>query len=66
MTKINLTASDVYKIIWLRPGSKSFLDACRNAGFPNPKENKIDYKIRRKFYDLKKKIKIKKTEKLLP
>ena len=46
MTKINLTASDVYRIIRLRPDSKSFLDACRNAGFPSPKENKIDYKIR--------------------
>tara|TARA_Y100001970_G_scaffold18580_1_gene20847 strand:- start:101 stop:301 length:201 start_codon:yes stop_codon:yes gene_type:complete len=65
MTKINLTASDVNRIKWWRPGSKSFLDACRNAGFSSPKENKIDYKIRRKFYDLKKKIKVKKTEKLL-
>ena len=46
MIKINLTASDVYRIIWWRPTSKSFLDACRNAGFPNPKDNKIDYKIR--------------------
>ena len=40
MTKINLTSSDVNRIKWWRPASKSFLDASRNAGFPSPKENK--------------------------